>query len=495
MPSFSYNLSARLARTVGSRLNRVWAGRVSKSSSVRRRTASSPAEGLGLHSDPNATAPRSSSIDDDDGPEQQIRLEVERAIKQEEQEDHFAYSFNVREDDRDYGVCADSEDESAEDESEDTLPHSQAASTTQGDLGDMDEPIQSIEVDDETSDNQSASPSLRGGTSRRRRRRSSDEEDEDEYPDENEGPDGKNNEYEDKDDDNYDYEDPPTNLDDYYESEEDFQDEYDVESEDIDWYRVERTRVTGIRYWARDAAKAHKLMTLCGYYSLFPSSWKCDLVDHPYLSGLFATRNEEKKTLIRAESNQFRATRALRNLFELQIRICAYRQDGLHDKMADLIDQELRRYNASVEKDAKLLGSYAYSSPILIIKFPVLQFADVEEDQLQQMVHAEAMRFCRQGVERYRHQWEQRGVEHFPRVMFAFVIIQHTVQIWALDTEIPVEQLNNPYPLRSIDMSRRNDWLNCTLSIAIPIHLSKEALSAHRWNFPALEVDESDVDL
>lgn len=307
MPSFSYNLSARLARTVGSRLNRVWTGRVSKSSSARRRSASVPAEGLGLHADPNATAPRSSSIDDADGPEQQIRWEVERAIKQEEQEDSFAHSFNVREDDREYGLCADSEYESAEeDEFEDSLPHSQGGSTTQGDLGDMDEPIQSIEVDDEASDNQSASPSLRGGTSRRRRHRSSDEEDEDEYPNENEDAGENDNENEDKLDDDYDYEDLPTNLDDYYESEEDFQDEYDVESEDIDWYRVERTRVSGIRYWARDAAKAHKLMTLCGYYSLFPSSWKCDLVDHPYLSGLFANRNEERRTLIRAESNQFR---------------------------------------------------------------------------------------------------------------------------------------------------------------------------------------------
>lgn len=188
-------------------------------------------------------------------------------------------------------------------------------------------------------------------------------------------------------------------------------------------------------------------------------------------------------------------TRALRNLFELQIRICAYRKDGLRDKIADLIGKEILRYNASVEKDAKLLGSCAYSSPILIIKFPTLQFAEVGEDQLQDRVHDEAMRFCRQGVEKYRNRWEHRGVEHFPRVMFAFVIIQHTVQIWALDTEIPTEELTNPYPLRSIDMSRRNDWLNCTLSIAIPIHLAKDALSAHRWNYPAVEVEESDVDL
>lgn len=282
MPSFSYNLSARLARTVGSRLSRVWTGRLSKPTSGRRRSASSPHTNLGLfHSDPDATAPRGSSIDDDDGPEQQIRLEVERAIKQEDQEDPFAYSFNVREDDDEYGVGADSEDESAEeDESEDSLAETQAVSSTQGALRDMDEPIQSIEVDDEASDNQSASPSLRGGTSRP----------------------------EDEDDEDYDYEYPLTVIDNYYESEEDFQDEYDVESEDLDWYRLERTRVAGIRQWPGDAAKAHKLMSLCGYYSLFPSSWKCDLVDHPYLSGLFAPRDEEKKTLIRAESNQFRGS-------------------------------------------------------------------------------------------------------------------------------------------------------------------------------------------
>lgn len=189
------------------------------------------------------------------------------------------------------------------------------------------------------------------------------------------------------------------------------------------------------------------------------------------------------------------ATRALRNLFELHIRICAYRQDGLHDKIGDLIDKEIRKYNAAVEKDAKLLGSYAYSSPIMIIKFATLQFAQVDEDQLQTWVHQQAMLSCRRSVEDYHNQWAQRGVEHYPRVMFAFVIIQQTVQIWAIDTELPEEQLGNPYPLKSIDMSKRNDWLNCTFSIAIPIYLAKESLLAHRWNFPKVEVEDSDTDL
>lgn len=430
--------------------------------------------------------PKSPSIDDDDdGPELQIRLEVERAVKQEDQEDSFAYSFSVREDDYEYGVAPDSDEESAEeDEFEDSLPHSQGGHSAKGDFGDMDEPIQSIEVDDESSHNQSASPSLRGGTSRAQNNDSSGEED----GDEDDSDDGA------KDDSDSDYLRPPTNLDDYYESEEDFQDEYDVDSQSLDWYRLERTRMAGIRDWPKDAAHAHKLMTLCGFYSLFPNSWKCDLVDHPYLSGFFSPV-KDKKTLIRAESNQFRVTRALRNLFELQIRICAYRKDDLRDKIADLIGKEILRYNASVERDAKLLGYCGYSSPILIIKFPTLQFANVGDDQLRDRVHAEAMRFCRQGVEKYRNRWAQRGIEHFPRVVFAFVIIQHTVQIWALDTEIPAHELSNPYHLRTIDMSRRNDWLNCTLAIAIPIHLAKDALSAHRWNFPAVDAEESDVDL
>ncbi|KAI3402229.1 hypothetical protein diail_158 [Diaporthe ilicicola] len=383
-------------------------------------------------------------------------------------------------DDYDYGLGADSEEDSDREEpSESSLPHPQLDISTH-ELGDMDEPIQSIEVYDELSDNPDASPRLRGG---RRVHVDGDISEDDE------------NEVKNEDRDDTNYEQPPTNLDEFYESEEDFEDEYDVDSADLDWYRIERTRVAGIRNWARDAAKAHKLITLCGQYSLLPSTWECDLIDHPFLHGLFAPMEEGKKTLIRAESNQFRATRALRNLFELHIRICAYRQDGLHERIADLIDKELRRYNASVEKDAKLLGSYAYSSPIMIIKFPALQFAEVDKDELQAMVHEQAMLSCRKAVENYLDQWDQQGVEHYPRVMYAFVIIQQIVQIWAIDTELPVEQLDNPYPLRSIDMSQRNDWLNCTLSIAIPIHLAKESLSAHCWNFPKLEVEESDTDL
>lgn len=464
---------------------------MSKSPTVRRHVALSPAESSGpVPSGPTARVPKSSSFDDDeeededddDGPEQQIRLEVERAIKQEDEEDPFAYSFSVREDDYDYGVAPDPEEESAvENEFEDSLPNLQSGHSAKGDVGDMDEPIQSIEVDDESSHKESASPSLRGGTSRTRRRDSSEE-------------DGNDNHDGDKDDSDSDCLYPPTNLDDYYESDEEFQDEYDVDSESLDWYRLERTRMAGIRDWPKDAAHAHKLMSLCGFYSLFPNSWKCDLVDHPYLSGLFSPL-KDKKTLIRAESNQFRVTRALRNLFELQIRICAYRKHDLRDKIADVISKEILRYNASIERDAKLLGYFAYSSPILVIKFPSLQFANVADDQLRDRVHAQAMQFCREGVENYLNRWAQRGIEHFPRVLFAFVIIQHTVQIWALDTEIPTHELNNPYPLRTIDMSRTNDWLNCTLAIAIPIHLAKDALCAHRWNFPAIDVEESDVDL
>lgn len=235
----------------------------------------------------------STDNDDDDGPEQQIRIEVERAIKQEDQEDPFTFSFSIREDDYDYGVAPDSEEESAEeDELENSLLNSQGGHSAKGDFGDMDEPIQSIEVDDESSHNESASPSLRGGTSRARRSESSEE-------------DGHGNDNGDKDDSDSDPLYLPTNLDDYYESDEDFQAEYDVDSQSLDWYRLERTRMAGIRDWPEDAAHAHKLMSLCGFYSLFPNSWKCDLVDHPYLSGLFSPL-KDKKTLIRAESNQFR---------------------------------------------------------------------------------------------------------------------------------------------------------------------------------------------
>jgi hypothetical protein len=233
--------------------------------------------------------PQSPSVDDDD-PEQQIRLEFEGAIKQEDQDHQLTFSFSIRDDDYDYEVARDSSEEPAEaEEFGGSLP-SHGANSTKCGLGDMDEPIQSIEVDDDVSDNSSVSPDLRGGTSPTQHRHSSED---------NEDEDGDSNESESV------YLFPPINLDEYYESEDDFQDDYDVDSQSLDWYRLERTRVAGIKDWPMDAAQAHKLMALCGYYSLFPNSWKCDLVDHPYLSGLFSPE-KDKKTLIRAESNQFR---------------------------------------------------------------------------------------------------------------------------------------------------------------------------------------------
>lgn len=292
MPSLSYKFSTRLARTVGSGLNRVWSGRVSKS--TRPRATSTPAEGLGpVDPKPAARSPSSASSGDD-GPERQIRQEQDRFIKQEDQYEH---SFTIREEDHDYGLGADSDDEFGEDEVfENFFPHSQGGISTHG-LNDMDEPIQSIEVNDESSDSQGASPSLRGG---RRVLMDRDTSEEDEDEDEKEG--------QNQDDDEIDYEQPPIDLDRFYDSEEEFEAEYDVDSADLDWYRLERTRVPHFRDWAGDAAKAHKLMTLCGQYSLLPSSWECDLIDHPFLHGLFAPMEAEKKTLIRAESNQFRGS-------------------------------------------------------------------------------------------------------------------------------------------------------------------------------------------
>lgn len=149
-----------------------------------------------------------------------------------------------------------------------------------------DEPIRSIEEYDEIHAVIDASSSLRGGS---HIREDSDDAEEDGIDD----------------DDNGELE-PQINMDDYYESEDDFEAEYDVDGEDLTGYRVERTKVKDIASWPREVARAHKTLALRGTYSLMPSSWNWDLMDHPFVDGLFAPPVSDKKILFQEQTNRFR---------------------------------------------------------------------------------------------------------------------------------------------------------------------------------------------
>lgn len=154
---------------------------------------------------------------------------------------------------------------------------------TPGGQDGRDEPIRSIEDYDESQFGIGASPSLRGGSHIQENADVAEEDRND------------NDELE-----------PSINMDDYYESEDNFDDEYDVASEDLTGYRVERTKVKGIATWPEEVARAHKTLALRGAYSLIPSTWNWDLIDHPFVEGLFAPANSNKKVLFKEQSNRSR---------------------------------------------------------------------------------------------------------------------------------------------------------------------------------------------
>lgn len=439
-------------------LNRVLTGRVFKPASPRHRRIESPT----IHS-PQRQPVDSSTI------EPHTPADEHLTIKQEDGDDSPAAVHGTHPDDN-------MDMESDDDLNEDTSDDFGASSGQDG----RDEPIQSIEDYDENSFGIGVSSSLRGGS---HIQENADVAEEDQY-DNGDDDDHDNNEHELK---------PRIDMDDYYESEDNFDDEYDVDSEDLTGYRVERTRVKGIASWPQEVARAHKTLALRGAYSLMPSTWNWDLIDHPFVEGLFAPADSDKKILFQEQSNRSRATRALRNLFELHIRICAYRQDGLHDKIADLIEKEIRAYNFSVEKDVKLRGHYDYVSPIFIIKFSNLKRAPVgERETLGQWVHQQAMQACQARVEQYHADWAEREVASYPRFIYTFVIIQQTVLIWAIDTDL--DEVQEPYVLASLDMSKRTAWLETSLAIAIAIHLAKDSICAHRSGLPLMEEQDDDPD-
>ncbi|ROW09609.1 hypothetical protein VMCG_02576 [Cytospora schulzeri] len=464
MSSFSpYNLSAQFARSAVGRFNRVWTGRVFKPASPRHRRAES-----------HTSRSPQRQPGDSDVTEPHIQAYEHLTIKHEDDDDSESATHGAH---QNANMTMKSEDDLNEESSDEFR-------TPDGYDG-RDEPIRSIEDYDESQFGIDSSPILRGG-SRIQDIADVAEEDQNDDDDNDDGD-------EDGNDDNEDDLEPRIDMDDYYESEDDFENEYDVDSEDLAGYRVERTKVKGIATWPQEVARAHKTLALRGAYYLMPSTWNWDLIDHPFVEGLFAPADSDKKLLFQEKTNRSRVTRALRNLFELHIRICAYRQDGLHDKIADLIEKEIRAYSLSVEKDVKLRGYYDYVSPIFIIKFSDLKKVQVgERETLGQWVHQQAMQACQTRVEQYHAEWAEREVDSYPRFLYTFVIIQQTVLIWMNDTDLKKAQ--EPYVLASLDMSKRTAWLETSLAIAITIQLAKDSICAHRSGLPLLEEQDDDPD-
>lgn len=174
----------------------------------------------------------------------------------------------------------------------------------------------------------------------------------------------------------------------------------------------------------------------------------------------------------------------MRSLFELQGRIRGYRAIRRHDLTGKTIERELRRYIKWACQDAGL-DRHDLEMNIRILRYN----ANTAPTSVAQDVNRRLKRWAME----YRRNNKQRGIRHYPRVLYAFAIIQHTVSILTIDAR---ERNPTPVVFDDYDFSVVQGWLDSGLGVAIPINYAREALVAYRDHFGQVEggvVDDPDA--
>lgn len=149
-----------------------------------------------------------------------------------------------------------------------------------------------------------------------------------------------------------------------------------------------------------------------------------------------------------------------------------------------MITKEIKRFVLWAERDGDFVKKHDYVSPVFVITYNDAQAASTGRPIVEK---------CQALVDKYRSKYAARGIQHYPRCIYMFVVVQHIVLVMVADTEHA--EGDEPYPLAELDLSQRSHWLDYSLGIAITVMLARESLLAHRWAFPTIEVEESDPDL
>ncbi|OAA62414.1 hypothetical protein SPI_03954 [Niveomyces insectorum RCEF 264] len=294
--------------------------------------------------------------------------------------------------------------------------------------------------------------------------------------------------------------------------------DYDDDDEDSDWEVDEDERqaytdgvagIAGYAGWTADEQRLHRLLSLRGFHPLLPAAWTGDFLGVPMYPSLFAPSDSHKRVVIGHYASQFRATKALRALFDLQNRVTCLRQTGSTAGIGAVIERELRRYIAWAAAD----GGLARCAPVAAMP-------NIRAKQFPRDTHHLARRvqtYFRAWAARYRAHYAQlpayvtvyedattatRGQQNAaparrrlrpPRLLYGFVIVQHMVMLLVLDAAHPRAR---PRCFADFNMSLGDRWLDASLNVAIPVHLARAAQlrSIRGLVLPAIEKDETDVD-
>ncbi len=312
-----------------------------------------------------------------------------------------------------------------------------------------------------------------------------------------------------------------------------------IDEEELRAYQHGVASVEGYNEWTADEQRLHRLLALRGFHPLLPASWAPDFLGVPMYPALFAPLEEDAARLSSASASsaplvitnygsQFRATKALRALFELQSRVSGLRHTGYNTaRIGAIIERELRRYIAWAATDAGLdrCGPLAAMPNIAAKQFVVGSGRKTKRHSLVREIQdyfgdwvtryrayyanlpeyeVEGGRMMkmsppRQGLRKSRGQKPQTHCRlHPPRLLYGFVIVQHLVMLMVVDAAAN-RSSRHPRPrcLADFNLSLGDRWLDASLNVAIPVHVARAAQLRCREGMilPGTRVDNVDEDL
>jgi hypothetical protein len=170
------------------------------------------------------------------------------------------------------------------------------------------------------------------------------------------------------------------------------------------------------------------------------------------------------------------ATKALRQVFDLQARVGGLRQVGLTEKIAPTMEKELQRYLNWAMEDAGL--HHCNFVPNIMVR---ALDADMGRKQLMRTIQAHFDDWTKEHQEFYA---KQPQIKSPPRVLYGLIIIQHAVLLFTSDSARPKVK---PRCFADFNMATERQWLDSGLNVAIPILVARERLLPIVDQLPAKE--------
>ncbi|KAK4174184.1 hypothetical protein QBC36DRAFT_45326 [Triangularia setosa] len=301
-------------------------------------------------------------------------------------------------------------------------------------------------------------------------------------------------------------EDEPLDMDvDGYDTSSDW-DDYGTIPQMIGDYEEGLSRLEGSDDWNADQKKVHKLIFLRGLHPMIPSNWRICFkmwgINQPHLDDVFTPSDSEKRVVIHAYKGIHAAGKALENLFYLSQYVTDYEELGLQDKASALIVKAIRNYikwsmkDASINprKDLPIVLVHDYTAQLLNqsssrgnsieVTDPESSAYDSDQEQDDEVstydgqVEDVMSRSIKKRLRALGKRWREVLLDGNkfvakPPTLYQFSVIQHMVMLSSYDPSSP----KNPIIiLDQFPMNDRGQWLWNALSIAIPVHLARDAL-------------------